>query len=267
MGAKFDIGTQGKITKEGVGYGAAGNVAFAGIGKVAKKAYDTVTNKLPSKLTLQGLINPGKLDAVKKTLQVEEGVASPEDVGKWLISRIQPGDKESIANQLLTHSKNAKQAVDDILQRIPDKVESKSAMKALEQLFDDFSRIPGKEADAERIATLALNAEKNGGKLSLSEMNAVKRELDDAYRMFNQTGDATAGIRADGLRNIRAEIRKSIEDTAEKYGVNIRQLNNETAVARGLAEGIMKKDNADNVRELLSAFAPSGFGGIAGIAQ
>ena len=143
-------------------------------------------------------------------------------------------------------------------------------MKALEQLFDDFSRIPGKEADAERIATLALNAEKNGGKLSLSEMNAVKRELDDAYRMFNQTGDATAGIRADGLRNIRAEIRKSIEDTAEKYGVNIRQLNNETAVARGLAEGIMKKDNADSVRELLSVFSPfspSGFGGIAGIAQ
>lgn len=53
MGAKFDIGTRGKITEEGVGYGAAGNIAFAGLGKVAKKAYDTVTNKLPSKLTLQ----------------------------------------------------------------------------------------------------------------------------------------------------------------------------------------------------------------------
>ena len=96
MGAKFDIGTQGKITKEGIGYGAAGNVAFAGIGKVAKKAYDTVTNKLPSKLTLQGLINPGKFDAVKKTLQVEEGVASPEDVDyryKTLVHKYSPGQE------------------------------------------------------------------------------------------------------------------------------------------------------------------------------
>jgi hypothetical protein len=45
---------------------------------------------------------------------------------------------------------------------------------------------------------------------------------------------------------------------------NIKALNNETQIAKGMADAISRKDSADAVREALTAFAPSGIGGIAG---
>lgn len=87
--------------------------------------------------------------------------------------------------------------------------------------------------------------------------------MDDAYNMFKQSGGETAGLKAEGLRNIRQTIKKTIEEVAEAEGLgNIKMLNNETQIAKGLADGITKKDTADTVREFLSPFSSMRNGAI-----
>ena len=40
----------------------------------------------------------------------------------------------------------------------------------------------------------------------------------DAYNMFNKNWTETAGLKAEGLRNIRQTIKKTIEEVAESEG-------------------------------------------------
>lgn len=89
--------------------------------------------------------------------------------------------------------------------------------------------------------------------------------MDDAYNMFKQNGGEVAGLKAEGLRNIRKEIKTTIENVAEQEGLwNIRMLNNETQVARGLAEWIAKKEEAGILRQVTSPFSSIRNGAILG---
>ena len=252
-GAKFGIGSEWRIDPTEVALWAIGNVGIAGALKWVGRAYESITWRLPASLTLWGLINPWKLDVVKKTLQVDEWVATPEDVGKWILDRVKPWNKQEIADQLIQHAEKTKWAVDESLASIPTYFKNTEAKKALMQIRNDLEWKTWLEDKILKIDELLAKPD-----YTLSELNAVKRELDDMYNLYTKSTDPTAWLKAQWLRNVRANIRKFIEDEAEKYGVNIRKLNNETAVARGLADWILRKDSADWVRELLTAFAPSG---------
>lgn len=132
--------------------------------------------------------------------------------------------------------------------------------EALNMLFDDYVKYPWLK---EKLGNI-ISASKSGGYI-LSEMNQVKRDLDDAYNMFNKSWEATVALKAEGLRTITKEIKTTIENVAEQEGLwNIRMLNNETQVARGLAEGIAKKEDAATVREILSPFSNVRNGAILG---
>lgn len=256
-GAKYDVATKGEITPESVWIGALANVWFAGVIKWVGKAYEWVTKRLPASLTLGGLINPWKLDVVKKSLQVDEWVATPEDVGKWILDRVKPWNKQEIAEQLIQHAEKTKWAVDESLASIPTYFKNPEAKKALMQIRNELEWKVWLEWRLAQIDEMLAKPD-----YTLSELNAVKRELDNMYNLYTKTADPTAWIKAEWLRNVRANIRKFIEDEAEKYGVNVRKLNNETATARGLADGILRKDSSESVRELLTAFAPSGAGAV-----
>jgi len=212
-----------------------------------KSAQDKAWN-----IALWWLINPAKLDAVKKWLMVDEWVATPQDVWKWMLDRIKPWNKQEIAEQLIKHSDTSKKAVDDALAKIPDTFENQTAKKALTQILNDLEWRVWFEDDAVRIAKLL-----NKDKYTLTELNWIKREMDKIYNIYKQSWEVSAYLNAQWLNKVRQEIRKFIEEQGKKYWLDIRKLNNETSVARWLAEWIMKKDNADNVREFLSAFAPT----------
>jgi len=253
MGSKYDIATKWEVTKEWAWYGALWNVVFWWTAWIVKKWYDVVKNELPASLTLGGLINPWKLDIVKKSLQVDEWVATPQDVGKWILDRVKPWNKQEIAEQLIQHAEKTKWAVDEALASIPTYFKNPEAKKALLQIRSELEWKAWLEWKLSKIDELLAKPD-----YTLSELNAVKRELDDMYNLYTKTGDPSAWLKAEWLRNIRANLRGFIEKEAEKYGVNIRKLNNETSVARGLADWMLRKDSADGVRELLTAFAPSG---------
>lgn len=235
--------------------GGALPIVWAGL----KATWNYLSRTLPWNLQLQGLMNPAKVTMLKKQLQTE-WVTSPQDVGKWMLDRGIKWNKETIINTLISRAEKSKQAVDDSLSAIKKTVFSPVAKKALQQTYDDMAKVAGLEDDAAKVLKLLKK-----DKYTLSELNWVKRILDDQYNLFTKTGDPTAWLKAKWLQTIRQQLRKTIEEVASEAGVkNIRALNNETQIARTMADAIARKDSADAVREALTAFAPTWVGGIIG---
>lgn len=230
-------------------------VVWAGL----KATWNYLSRTLPWNLQLQGLMNPAKVTMLKKQLQTE-WVTSPQDVGKWMLDRGIKWNKETIINTLISWAEKSKQAVDDSLSAIKKTVFSPVAKKALQQTYDDMAKVAGLEDDAAKVLKLLKK-----DKYTLSELNWVKRILDDQYNLFTKTGDPTAWLKAKWLQTIRQQLRKTIEEVASEAGVkNIRALNNETQIARTMADAIARKDSANAVKEALTAFAPTWVGSIIG---
>ena len=216
-----------------------------------------------SKLELNGNLNPAKLEAVQKQL-IEEGAtlpgkATPEDVGKWMLERGFKWSKADLIAQLNTHAQKSKAMVDELLWLSTSTHKVEEVNQALQMLIKDRLEYPWLKEKAGEMMKLMKD------EYTISEMNQVKRYLDDAYNMFNKSWEATAGLKAEGLRNIRKEIKTTIENVAEQEGLwNIRMLNNETQVAKGLAEGIAKKEDAGILRQVTSPFSSIRNGAILG---
>lgn len=207
-----------------------------------------------AKTELNGLLNPAKLDTVRKALIVD-GVKLPgkwtaKDVWKWMLERWFKGDKTKIIEQLWEHANKSKTMVDDLLKLSESKHNISEVSEALTMLADDYATTPWLKGKAKDILKMIKN------EYTLSEMNQAKRYMDEAYNMFKMNWGETAWLKSEWLRNIRSTIKNTIENIAkEEWLGNIKMLNNETQVARGLADWIMLKDNADNVRQLLSPFS------------
>lgn len=257
--AWFQAFSEGKVTKEFVWTWAVIWGALPIAWAVATKGKEFLTKKIPSSLQLQGLMNPAKVTMARDQI-IQEWFKAPDDVAQWMINRWIRWDKQTIIKTLLSRADDSKQAVDDSLALIQTKVSSDVAKKWLQQTYDDISKLAWREDDAAEI--LGLLKKK---KYTLSELNQAKRLLDKEYNLYTKAWLETSGSKIEGIRNIRQQIRKQIEVEAKKAWVkNIALLNNETQVSRTLADAISKKESADAVRELLTAFAPSGVGGIIG---
>lgn len=252
--AKYDIISKGEITPEGVGIGAWLWAALPVAWKVLSKTWEYVARKLPANLQLSWLLNPTKLNQVNDAL-IQEGQKTPENVWKWMIDRGMKGSKQDIVWKLEAHAEQSKKAVDDTLATI-DATTGKTyrndtVRKALEQISNDLDWVAWMEAKKLEIDTLLSKWE-----YTLTDANKAKRLIDEQYNLYKISGGETAWTKAQWMRNVRQDIRKFIEDTAEANGAgNIRLLNNETSVAKWLSEAIARKDITDYARELLSPFA------------
>lgn len=255
-------GTDASEMWVGAWIGAAFPILWKALWWVGKKAKNLIW-KGASKLELNGNLNPAKLESVQKQL-IEEGAtlpgkATPEEVGKWMLERGFKWSKGDIVSQLNAHAQKSRSLVDELLWLSNSTHKVNEVNEALEMLAKDYSTTPWLTNKADEILGMMKD------EYTLSEMNQVKRYMDDAYNMFKQNGGEVAGLKAEGLRNIRKEIKTTIENVAEQEGLgNIRMLNNETQIARGLADGIGRKDKADIVRELLSPFSSARNGAILG---
>ena len=255
-------GTDLKDASLGAGIWGAFPVVWKMLWWLGGKAKNLIW-KTTSKLELSGNLNPAKLEAVQKQL-IEEGTtlpgkATPEDVGKWMLERGFKGSKGDLITQLNAHAQKSKAMVDELLWLSNSTHKVEEVNQALQMLAKDYSTTPWLTKKADEILGLMKD------EYTLSEMNQVKRYMDEAYNMFKQNGGEVAGLKAEGLRNIRKEIKTTIENVAEQEGLgNIRMLNNETQVARGLAEGIAKKEEAGILRQVTSPFSSIRNGAILG---
>ena len=103
--------------------------------------------------------------------------------------------------------------VDELLSLSNSTHKVEEVNQALQMLAKDYSTTPGLTKKADEILGLMKD------EYTLSEMNQVKRYMDDAYNMFKQNGGEVAGLKAEGLRNIRKEIKTTIENVAEQEGL------------------------------------------------
>lgn len=73
----------------------------------------------------------------------------------------------------------------------------------------------------------------------LSDIQRVKELLDEHYSLYKVTGDVQSGVAKQGLANVREQIKGFIEnEVQQKTGADIRQMNNNVATAKSLADAI-----------------------------
>lgn len=226
--------------------------------KATKPLIKKWTEKVAAKLELSWMLNPAKLNTIKNQL-IEEwtDLASAwlkgwkaEDVGTWMIERWFKGDKETIINDLWEHAKKSHKLKREVLWASSELYEVDSAKKSLEAIHNVIKDTPWLEERLARVEELMWK-----DKYTLSELDEIKSILDDSMNLYTITWEPRAWAAKQGLVNVRKELRKYIEDAAEKEWLwNVKLLNNETQIAKSLEDAIWRKDNADKVRELLSVF-------------
>lgn len=226
--------------------------------KATKPIIKKWVQKTAAKLELSGMLNPAKLNTIKNQL-IEEwtDLASAwlkgwkaEDVGTWMIERWFKWDKPTIINDLWEYAKKSHQLKREVLWASETLHEVDSAKKSLEAIYDTIKDVPWLENKIKRVEELMAKE-----KHTLSELDEIKSILDDTVSIYTNAGDVKAWAVKKGLDAVRKDLRKYIEDASTKEWLgNVKMLNNETQVAKGLQDAISRKDSADAARELLSVF-------------
>lgn len=116
----------------------------------------------------------------------------------------------------------------------------------LQSIASDLEGVPGLEDDLAEVQRLLSKEE-----YTLTDVQRAKEIFDERYNIFNKSGDPKAGDRAAGLKNVREDIREFIETEGDKYGIDVRQLNDDVSVAYELEKAIEKGATRDMTRNEL----------------
>ena len=222
--------------------------------------------KTAAQLELSGLLNPAKLNTIKDQL-IKEWTNlteawlkgwNAEDVGTWMIERWFKWDKPTIIKDLWNHATKSHNLKREILGASDSLHSVDSARKSLEIIRDTIQDVPWLETRLARVEELMAKE-----KHTLSELDEIKSILDDTKNLYTNTWNPKAWAINEWLIKVRQNLRKYIEDAAEKEWLgNVKLLNNETQVAKWLQDAISRKDSADAAREMLSVFSKSAIGWV-----
>lgn len=238
--------------------------------KAGKKLLKGKAKTVAAKLELNWLINPSKLDKVRKQLIAEwTDLAeawlrwwTPKDVWTWLVERGFKGEKQKIVDDLWERASKAWQYKRDILSKSTSLHRVDAAEKALKETYEEIKWVVWLEKEIAKVEELMARP---WGQYKLSELEEILNTFDDYVKIFDSNWQLKSRAETKWLGYIRYELKKYIEDVATKEWLwNIKMLNNEIQVSKALADWISKKDNSDAVREILSMFGKYAPGWIAG---
>ena len=232
--------------------------------KAGKPFVKKALNKTASQLQLSWLLNPAKLNTIKNNLISEwtdlatawlKGWTA-EDVWTWMIERWFNWDKEKIITDLWEYAKKSHKLKREVLWASESLHDVESAKKSLQIIRDTIEDVPWLENRLKRVDEL-LGKEQH----TLAELDEIKSILDDTKNLYTTVWNPKAWAVNEWLIKVRQDLRKYIEDAAEKEWLgNIKMLNNETQIAKWLQDWISRKDSADAAREMLSVFSKSAIG-------
>lgn len=117
------------------------------------------------------------------------------------------------------------------------------ALAAVQKVVDD---VPGLEEVAAEVNRLAKQ-----DSYSLEDIQRVKEILDANTNIYTRSGNIRDASTAQGLANVRAELRAFIEDEVMKATdgqTNIQKLNNDVATSRELMDAIEIRETRDLTR-------------------
>tara|TARA_R100001530_G_scaffold13251_3_gene12280 strand:+ start:18525 stop:20057 length:1533 start_codon:yes stop_codon:yes gene_type:complete len=104
--------------------------------------------------------------------------------------------------------------------------------QALQNIKKEITDVPGLEEDNVLVDALLKKKE-----VSLVDVQRVKELVDEHFSLFRITGDPASGRAKQGVRNMRADLREFIENEVEEnLGVDIFDLNNNVATAKGIVK-------------------------------
>jgi hypothetical protein len=143
--------------------------------------------------------------------------------------------------------------------------------EALTEIQKQIKDVAGLQAANTEVATLL------GKKTpTLADVQRVKELMDEHFSLYKATGDVKEGVAKEGLTNIRADLRKFIEDEVKaKTGADIQSLNNNVSTSRSINDAIETRATRGLTRSNISAgdiavfLTGSAFGGgnpLAGLA-
>lgn len=231
----------------------AANVA----GKVSLKAGDLAMDTAKAGAKVAGKKLAGTADNAASRLVQSALKLQPNDIrnfakqgvgdglmpDEYLLQKGLTGSIDDVSRGLEQIATQSKKGLDDGLKSIDNVFaisdEALPAGQALDFLRNHYKNFPtGNEAKVARISTLIKK--KN---ITLSEMNEVKRLLDDADVIYRRSNDVKAGVTAEGLSNVRNKLKTLIEVEAEKRGfAGVKAMNKETQLSRELLEAIVKSE-------------------------
>jgi len=124
--------------------------------------------------------------------------------------------------------------------------------KSLETVNNIVGDVPGLEDVASEVSRLLQQ-----DTYTLSDIQRVKEILDANTSIFTRSGETKGAAQAQGLANIRRDLRTFIEDEVSKATngeTRISELNNDVATAYELADAIETRETRNMTRQALSVF-------------
>ena len=124
-----------------------------------------------------------------------------------------------------------------------------NALTTVKEVVDG---VPGLENTASEVNRL-LNQES----YTLSDVQRVKEILDSNTNIYNRMGGAKESATAQGLANVRQELRTFIEDEVTRVTngqTDIQRMNNDVATSRELADAIELRETRGQTRQYNSVF-------------
>lgn len=172
-------------------------------------------------------------------------------VSEWAISnKLIAGTGEETVENIAKFKLDNYNSVRDAVGAVDETFSFRDVPEA-ENIVDDLIEKTGslKSREYQNInSQLRQAAERlNRGEASLSDVQFIKSALDDIESIFKRSGSGgqefKQGLRFKDLGESRSEVQKFIEDTvAQKFpNINIRELNRNVRVARGLVDDIAKR--------------------------
>ena len=204
-------------------------------------------------------IEKGKTKELGNILGRDEAaiLKSNKRFGEWVAERGFMGNLEEISNQMRTHATRTKGLVDTGLGEIQLLYKSEHANAVLKTFNDAFESLGKTEHLAPETIGVwdevkRLSAKHTTQGLTLSDMNWIKRQIDDIQSPFKGTASisgigtvdyAKAGLSASNMEKLYQGVRKFIEDKAADNGfADVRMLNTETTVATKAAQWVKDAD-------------------------
>jgi len=126
------------------------------------------------------------------------------------------------------------------------------ARQALETVKNTVDELPGLEDVSTEVNKLLEQ-----DTYSLSDIQRIKEILDANTNIYTRSGEARGVATAQGLANVRSELRGFIEDEVSRVTdgqTNIGKLNNDVATSRELANAIELRETRGMTRQQLSVF-------------
>ncbi len=260
------LGVQGpqgaEQRKELVSEGALGGLA-PGVGKAASIAGKAILGGTAKKLIQKGLRIPATvLDKFDR-----QGVDFVDEVVK-----LNPiGSKSQVKNQMLKINKQAKGAVDELVENSNEKFTSDEIIgKVIDATAESVSKAEGTGniAKAKQIEEITIKVlEKNLGKnkeISIQAVQTLKKDLQEEL--------GAAGLSEAGIKTAQRDIEKIVKELVESRIPEVAGLNRRTQISRALINSLNKLDNRtavgliDAVRSSTPNFLAGSLGGVAGFA-